>query len=76
MYRSMRGGQRYKVAECRDYQSQVSGLMRSKWQGKPYLGREEWDIDNRVKALQDCLIASGVLKDYCKIDNLIPRFSL
>ena len=39
MYRSMRGGQRYKVAECRDYQYRVSGLMRSQWQGEPYLGQ-------------------------------------
>ena len=82
MYRSMRGGQRYKVAECRDYQYRVSGVMRSQWQGEPYLGRAElkieyrtkdkrrWDIDNRVKALQDCLIASGVLKDDCQIDSL------
>ncbi len=83
MYRSMRGGQRYKVAECRSYQAQVSGLIRGQWKNpEPYLGRAEliikyrtkdkrrWDIDNRVKALQDCLIASGVLKDDCQIDSL------
>lgn len=86
MYRSMKGGQRYKVGECRSYQERVSGLMRRRWeQNEPYLGQAElkieyrtkdrrrWDIDNRVKALQDCLISSGVLKDDCQIDSLQVR---
>ncbi len=81
MYRSMRNGQRYKTKECREFQERVTSLMRK---DKPelYTGRasllirftaadkRRWDIDNRVKALQDCLILSGVLKDDCQIDTL------
>ncbi len=81
MYRSMRNGQRYKTKECKEFQERVTSLMR-KDNPNPYTGRAKllirftaadkrrWDIDNRVKALQDCLILSGVLKDDCQIDTL------
>ena len=74
MYRSA-GGRRYKQAEARDYQERVSLALRRLWSGQPYNGpaalsitfmtnnRRRWDIDNRVKALQDCLVMSGVLAD-------------
>ena len=57
-------------------------MQRSYTWPEPYTGRasllirftvtdkRRWDIDNRVKALQDCLITSGVLKDDCQIDIL------
>ena len=82
MYRSG-CGRRYKTKECREFQEQTSELMqRSYTWPEPYTGRasllirftvtdkRRWDIDNRVKALQDCLIISGVLKDDCQIDIL------
>ena len=70
---------RYKTKECREFQDRTAELMR---RPEPYTGRasllirstvedkRRWDIDNRVKALQDCLIQSGVLKDDSKIDTL------
>ena len=83
MYRSMKGGTRYKTAACREYQEHVSRQMRGQWhEPSPYTGRaglaityrvkdkRRWDIDNRVKALQDCLISAGVLKDDSQIDSL------
>lgn len=81
MYRSMRNGQRYKTKECREFQERITNLMR-KDNPELYTGRasllirftaadkRRWDIDNRVKAIQDCLILSGVLKDDCQIDTL------
>ena len=82
MYRSG-GGRRYKTKECREFQERTSELMqRSYAWPEPYTGRvsllirftvsdkRRWDIDNRVKALQDCLITSSVLKDDCQIDTL------
>lgn len=81
MYRTG-GGRRYKQAEARSYQERVSLEMRRLWSGKPYDGpaelsiifttnnRRRWDIDNRVKALQDCLVMSGVLADDKLIDVL------
>ena len=83
LYRSMRGGRRYKTPEGRDYQEEISGLMREAWGTQPpYTGsvyvcieftsktRRAWDIDNRLKALQDCLEISGVIKNDAQIDVL------
>jgi Holliday junction resolvase RusA-like endonuclease len=83
MYRSKRNGQRYKRENCRAYQKQVTARMRECWQGAaPCTGRVEllikyevkdkrrWDIDNRLKALQDCLTSAGILKDDSQIDSL------
>ena len=77
------GGRRYKSPEGRVYQEQVCAEMSRQWNGAPYSGHAElsityrtkdkrrWDIDNRVKALQDCLVMSGVLKDDSQIRRLI-----
>ena len=32
--------------------------------------KRRWDIDNRVKALQDCLSIGGVIEDDSQIDEL------
>ena len=83
LYRSTKGGRRYKTAEGREYQEQVSANI-AKWWGtrEIYTGAVElrilfetannrrWDIDNRVKALQDCLTMGGVLKDDRQVDIL------
>ena len=76
-------GRRFRTQECKDYQEYVSGVLRYSWGTKaPYSGRaaltviftapnrRRWDIDNRVKALQDCLITAGVIKDDSQIDKL------
>ena len=83
IYRSKKNGRRYKTAEGREYQEAVSELMRRQYKhGEVYSGRaglrisfmvkdrRRWDIDNRVKALQDCLTLSRVLKDDSQIDML------
>ena len=77
------GGRRYKSPDGRAYQERVCSEMRSQWGRAPYSGYAElyityltrdkrrWDIDNRVKALQDCLVLAGVLKDDTQIRRLI-----
>lgn len=35
--------------------------------------RRRWDLDNRVKAVQDCLQLAGVIKDDSQIDELVVR---
>ena len=32
--------------------------------------KRRWDIDNRVKAIQDCLARAGIIKDDTQIDKL------
>lgn len=35
--------------------------------------RRRWDLDNRVKAVQDCLMMAGIIKDDSQIDELVVR---
>lgn len=74
---------RYKTLEVREYQQYVVNKLREAWTGRKTLtGRIEmrlvfttdnhrrWDIDNRVKALQDCLSVAGVIRDDSQLDAL------
>ena len=77
---------RFRSKECKDYQEYVINkivpLRAREW---PYSGcmaltvvftasnKRRWDIDNRVKALQDCLSAAGIIKDDSQIDLLIIK---
>ena len=83
LYRTGRTGYRYKTAGGRKYQEQVSSLLVQEWQGRPpYSGdvelriefivkpRRKWDIDNRVKALQDCLNMAKILQDDSQVQIL------
>ena len=82
MYRGL-SGHRYKPKKILDYQKYACDILKAGWQGKEvYTGRaaliikfetdnhRRWDIDNRVKALQDCLSKAGVIKDDTQIDYL------
>ena len=82
MYRNV-GHRRYKTAKCQEYQERVTEILRKKWKYRAALKgsielritfktKEErrWDIDNRVKALQDCLSEGGVIEDDRQINIL------
>ncbi|MBR2207268.1 MAG: RusA family crossover junction endodeoxyribonuclease [Synergistaceae bacterium] len=82
MYLSVRG-RRFRTDECVAYQDyvvkEISRYRAHEW---PYSGRcsliliftasnkKRWDIDNRVKSIQDCLARAGVIKDDTQIDEL------
>lgn len=83
LYRTSASGLRYKQRGAKGWQKEVSALIREAWGGEsPWTGdaaldivfsvadRKKWDIDNRVKALQDCLQMAGVLKDDAQIRRL------
>lgn len=84
LYRSMRGGARYKTTEGRKWQAGATVLFKlsSKVQN-PYEGdvslevvyypsdNRAWDVDNRVKALQDCLAPAGVIRNDKQVKRLI-----
>ena len=83
LYRTSRNGIRYKTAQGKEWQSVTASIMAAaKINRKPYGGdvaleivfrtadRRKWDIDNRVKALQDCLAMAGVIEDDRQIQRL------
>ena len=74
---------RYKTFEVREYQQYAVNRLREEWAGRAALmgrleleiifttnDRRRWDIDNRVKALQDCLSMAGVIQDDSQLDAL------
>lgn len=76
----------YKTAEAREWQEEIVSLMREQRSGQnSYTGaveleiiyqvqsRRKWDIDNRVKALQDCLELAGIIKNDNQIEILKVR---
>mgnify|MGYP002864320232 CR=1 FL=1 len=83
LYRNSKRGYRYKTVSGRYYQDYVSLRLSQEWQGRSeYAGdiglhieftvktRRRWDIDNRVKALQDCLSMAGIIKDDKQVNIL------
>ena len=83
LYRTSRSGFRYKTERGRKYQEQISSQLAEKWQYRPpYPGeielrikfivktRRKWDIDNRVKALQDCLSMASLIEDDSQVQIL------
>ena len=86
LYRSTRSGRRYKTEVGREYQQSISNAIMEAYTGsEPYTGavelhvifetnnRRKWDIDNRIKALQDCLSMAGVLLDDRQVEALSVR---
>ena len=83
LYRTSRSGVRYKTSQGKEWQNVTAAIMAvAKTNRKPYSGdvaleivfrtadRRRWDLDNRVKALQDCLAMAGVIEDDRQIQSL------
>jgi len=83
LYRTSRSGVRYKTAQGKEWQNTTAAIIAmAKTNRKPYSGdvalevlfqttdRRRWDLDNRVKALQDCLAMAGVIEDDRQIQRL------
>lgn len=84
LYRTSRNGIRYKTPQGREWQNNTAAIMAATRKNrKPYSGdvalevlfrtadRRRWDLDNRVKALQDCLAMAGVIEDDRQIQRLL-----
>ena len=79
-------GRRFRSRQCRDFQTLTTLLLQRAYGNKsPYSGpvaldiiftarnKRRWDIDNRVKPLQDCLTLAGVIKDDSQVEQLFIK---
>ena len=77
-------GRVFRTKACKDFQDFVTLKLKSLWGNKePFTGRvaleitfttnnkRRWDLDNRLKALQDCLTMAGIIKDDSQIDKIL-----
>ena len=84
MYRNAGTHIRYKTKKTREYQEYaVKAIKEARRIPCTFTGRvalevhlhvadkRKWDIDNRLKVLQDCLQMAGVIKDDSQIDSII-----
>ena len=90
MYRTGRYSRRYKTQATRDYQRYaVKAMKAAHLVSYTFLGRaildvkffapdsRKWDLDNRFKALQDCLQMAGIIKDDSQIYKITAeRFNI
>ncbi len=83
MYRNAGTRVRYKTQKTRAYQRyavkamQEARLVSYTFEGRAILNvkffvaeKRKWDMDNRLKALQDCLQMAGIIKDDSQIDSI------
>ena len=83
MYRNAGTRIRYKTEKTRDYQRyaikaiQGARLVPYTFEGRTILNvkffvadKRKWDMDNRLKALQDCLQMARIIKDDSQIDDI------
>ena len=83
MYRTSKTCVRYKTQKAKDYQRyavkamQAAHLVPYTFKGRVVLNvkfydseKRKWDLDNRLKVLQDCLQLAGIIKDDSQIDFL------
>lgn len=81
-----RGSLTFKSAELDMWQIGVADMLRELWQGsEPYSGevavivefqtnsKRKWDVDNRLKALIDCLPKGGIIRDDRQVAGITAR---
>ena len=81
-------GRRFKTSECRAFQQNTTQIFiehKNPFIQYPYVNgvklnlifiasnNRRWDLDNRLKAIQDCLQLSNIIKDDKQINELYIR---
>lgn len=81
MYMSRRG-RRFKTEETAAFQENIISQLKALWDRAPFCDRaglylyfsqkikRHWDIDNRVKSIQDCLQKANIIANDSQIDVL------
>ena len=86
IWRGTRGGKHYKTAKARDFESLLITALRKQHSGRPvYDGavrlvmvigrktRRRYDLDNRIKSVQDCLAPAGIIADDSQVVEISAR---
>lgn len=86
IWKSTKGGRHYKTAKARDFESLLITALRNQYAGRPiYLGavrlvmvigrktRRRYDLDNRIKSVQDCLAPAGIIADDSQVVEILAR---
>ena len=82
IYRTWGHRARVKAPAVRDWQKLTAATMAAMWKRAPLTDdvslslifvtkdKRRWDLDNRLKALQDTLTMAGIIQDDCQIKRL------
>ena len=86
IWRGTRGGRHYKTAKARDFESLLTRALRAGrrpdgvYDGAVRLvmviGRKtkrRYDLDNRIKSVQDCLAPAGIIADDSQVVEISAR---
>ena len=86
IWRGTRGGRHYKTAKARDFESLLTRALRAGrrldgvYDGAVRLvmviGRKtkrRYDLDNRIKSVQDCLAPAGIIADDSQVVEILAR---
>ena len=86
IWRGTRSGRHYKTAKARDFESLLTHALRAGrrldgvYDGAVRLvmiiGRKtkrRYDLDNRIKSVQDCLAPAGIIADDSQVVEILAR---
>ena len=86
IWRATKGGNHYKTAKARDFETLLINVLRKQHAGRPACDgavrltveitrktRRRYDLDNRIKSVQDCLAPAGIICDDSQVVELVAR---
>lgn len=86
IWRGTKTGKHYKTAKARDFENLLINVLRKQHAGRPACDgpvrltveisrktRRRYDLDNRIKSVQDCLAPAGIICDDSQVVELVAR---
>ena len=86
IWRGTKTGKHYKTAKARDFEALLITVLRKQHAGRPSCDgpvrltveisrktRRRYDLDNRIKSVQDCLAPAGIIADDSQVVELVAR---
>lgn len=86
IWRGTKTGKHYKTAKARDFESLLITVLKKQHAGRLACDgpvrltveisrktRRRYDLDNRIKSVQDCLAPAGIIADDSQVVELVAR---